>query len=92
MTELGPIPEDWQVVRLGEVCDFKGGTQPPKSQFLSYPKEGYIRLLQIRDFETDEYATYVPYSQKLRIVSEKDVLIARYGASVGKILRGKVEL
>jgi type I restriction enzyme S subunit len=88
-TEIGPIPENWEVVRLGEVCIFQGGSQPPKSVFTYEPKEGYVRLLQIRDYESDDYATYVPISSKLRMVSPEDVLIARYGASVGKILRGK---
>ncbi len=88
MTELGPLPQDWDVVRLGEVCIFQGGSQPPKSVFTYEPKEGYVRLLQIRDYESDDYATYVPISSKLRMVSPEDVLIARYG-SVGKILRGK---
>ncbi|BDQ04859.1 MAG: restriction endonuclease subunit S [Candidatus Dojkabacteria bacterium] len=89
MTELGHLPKEWDVVRLGEVCIFQGGSQPPKSVFTYEPKEGYVRLLQIRDYESDDYATYVPISSKLRMVSPEDVLIARYGWSVGKILRGK---
>ena len=88
-TEIGPVPEHWEVVRLGEVCAFKGGTQPPKREFIYGPRPGYVRLLQIRDFETDEHATYVKQSPRLRMVKPDDVLIARYGASVGKILRGK---
>jgi len=88
-TEIGPVPEHWEVVRLGEVCAFKGGTQPPKREFIYGPRPGYVRLLQIRDFETDEHATYVKQSPRLRMVKPDGVLIARYGASVGKILRGK---
>lgn len=89
MTELGPLPQEWQVVRLGEVCRFQGGTQPSKGVFIYEPREGYIRLLQIRDYESDDKATYIPKNGRLRLVSAEDVLIARYGASVGKILRGK---
>ncbi|MGQ9780409.1 MAG: restriction endonuclease subunit S [Bacillota bacterium] len=88
-TEIGLIPNHWNMVKLGEICKFQGGTQPPKKEFKYTPQHGYIRLLQIRDFETDEHATFVRYSSKLRIVKEDDVLIARYGASIGKILRGK---
>ncbi len=79
----------WKTVTLGEVCTFHGGTQPPKNTFKFRPEPGYIRLLQIRDFESDEHATYVSKAYNLRVVSEQDVLLARYGASVGKILRGK---
>jgi type I restriction enzyme S subunit len=40
----------WEKVRLVDVCDFQGGTQPPKSEWSPKEKEGYIRMLQIRDF------------------------------------------
>jgi len=81
--------EGWSTKKLGEVCDFRGGTQPPKSVFKYEPSPGYIRLLQIRDFVSDDKATYVPDCPKLRKCTKDDVLIGRYGASVGKILRGK---
>lgn len=79
----------WPTKKLGEICNFEGGTQPPKSVFKYEPQKGYVRLLQIRDFVSDEKATYVPDSPKLRKCTADDVLIGRYGASVGKILRGK---
>ena len=33
MTEIGPLPEEWQVVRLGEVCGIKMGQSPPGSTY-----------------------------------------------------------
>ena len=90
--ELDPKGKNWKIKKLGEICDFEGGSQPPKSKFIEQPKEGYVRLLQIRDFESDEKAVYVPYSKKLRFCDKEDVLIARYGASLGKILWGKAVL
>jgi type I restriction enzyme S subunit len=80
---------DWSVKKLGEVCDFEGGSQPPKSQFIYEPKDGYVRFLQIRDFGSDKNITYIPHSPKNRLCIENDILIGRYGASVGKILNGK---
>lgn len=80
---------NWPTKKLGEVCDFEGGTQPPKNVFKYEPQEGYVRLLQIRDFSSDDKATYIPDSPKLRRCNADDILIGRYGASVGKILRGK---
>lgn len=80
---------DWPVMKLTDVVKFIGGTQPPKSSFIYEPKTGYVRLLQIRDFSSDEHVTYVEDSKKLRKCENDDVLIGRYGASVGKILRGK---
>jgi len=80
---------NWPNKKLGEVCDFQGGTQPPKSVFKYEPQKGYVRLLQIRDFVSDAKATYIPDSPKLRKCATDDILIGRYGASVGKILTGK---
>lgn len=66
-----------------------GGTQPPRSLFAYEPKKGYIRLLQIRDFENDDNVCYVKNNQKLSKCESDDIMIARYGASLGRILRGK---
>lgn len=79
----------WKTVKLGEVCKFQGGSQPAKSKFIYTKKEGYIRFLQIRDFKSDKNITYIPNSNKNKICKESDILIGRYGASVGKILSGK---
>ncbi len=79
----------WQTVKLGEVCKFQGGSQPPKSKFIDTPEEGYIRLLQIRDFKSDKRAVYIPEAKKNRTCIETDIMIGRYGASVGQIHRGK---
>ncbi len=79
----------WGIKKLGEVCDFQGGSQPPKSQFIYEPRDGYVRFLQIRDFGSDKNATYIPESKKNRFCSEDDILLGRYGASVGKVLVNK---
>jgi type I restriction enzyme S subunit len=86
---IDQVPVSWRYAPLGSFCEFSGGTQPPKSTFKDVPHDGYVRLLQIRDFETDNYAVYIPANKKLRIIEESDVSIARYGASVGRILTGK---
>ena len=83
------LPDSWQIKRFGDFCDFMGGTQPPKSTFVYEPTEGYTRLLQIRDFEDDSKATYIPFNGRMRKIEEDDISIARYGASVGRILTGK---
>lgn len=78
-----------QIRKLGDVCDFEGGSQPPKSNFVHEPKKGFVRFLQIRDFGSDKNITYIPDSKKNRYCNDEDVLLGRYGASVGKILVNK---
>jgi type I restriction enzyme S subunit len=76
----------WPTKQLGDVCDFEGGSQPPKSQFSYTPKQGYVRFLQIRDFGSEKHVTFIPESKRNRLCVEDDIMIGRYGASVGKIL------
>lgn len=76
--------------RLTDICDFQGGTQPPKEEWITEPRDGYVRMLQIRDFTQDkaEHVGYVKDTKNLNKCKEDDILIGRYGASVGKILTG----
>ncbi len=78
------------IVKLTDVCDFQGGTQPPKSDWIKDPKSGYIRMLQIRDFTQRERNNieYVKEKATLKTCNESDILIGRYGASIGKICSG----
>ncbi|EBG8060661.1 restriction endonuclease subunit S [Salmonella enterica subsp. enterica] len=71
-----------------EVCDIQGGTQPPKDEFVYEKKDGYIRLLQIQDFKREDKTVYIKDRHTLKKCNDDDILIGRYGASIGKILSG----
>ena len=79
------IPDSWQWVRLNDIFDISGGSQPPKSVFLNAPKEDYIRLYQIRDYGSNPQPVYIPKSMATKMTKEGDILLARYGASLGKV-------
>lgn len=68
--------------------DYQGGSQPPSSEFINYKRNGYIRFIQIRDYDSNSHITYIPISSKNKICNEKDIMIARYGAALGKICCG----
>lgn len=76
--------------KLTKVCDFQGGSQPPKKEWSKNEKVGYVRMLQIRDFTqaTKDNVEYVKDSNSIKKCKKDDVLIGRYGASIGKILTG----
>jgi type I restriction enzyme S subunit len=77
-------------VTLTTVCNFQGGTQPSKNEWINHEAIGYVRMLQIRDFTHSEKDNieYVKDTKNLKKCNENDILIGRYGASVGKILTG----
>lgn len=82
------LPDSWEWCWLDDVMTIRGGAQPPASEFASQPSAGFVRFVQIRDFDTDSHITYIPDSPKWRKCTKGEVLIARYGASLGRILRG----
>lgn len=77
-------------VKFLDVCDIQGGTQPPKSEWSFEKLDGYVRMLQIRDFTQgkDQHIEYVKDKSTLKKCKSDDILIGRYGASIGKILTG----
>lgn len=75
--------------KVGDLIKFIGGSQPPRSVFESQSRPGYVRLLQIRDYKSDDYATYIPKEQASRWCEVDDVMIGRYGPPVFQIMRGK---
>ena len=82
------LPQGWIVIPFTELLDIQGGTQPPKNTFKYEPTRGYIRLLQIRDFGEKPLPTFIKERTQLKTCEEDDVLIARYGASIGRIVTG----
>ena len=67
--------------RLLDVCDFQGGTQPPKDEWINDPREGYVRMLQIRDYSQGDakYIQYVKDTKKLHKCTKDDIMLSRYG-------------
>lgn len=73
---------------ISDVCDFIGGSQPPKTEFSDILKEGYIRFVQTRDFKTDNFITYIPKHLTTKFFCKKDIMIGRYGPPIFQIFRG----
>ncbi|MGG8060293.1 restriction endonuclease subunit S [Klebsiella aerogenes] len=83
------LPVGWEWARFETALDFNGGSQPPKSFFIEEPKEGYVQLIQIRDLGEYPQPVYVPINKVTKLCTSEDILIGRYGASVGKVFWGK---
>ena len=82
------LPEGWAWARLQSFVNFIGGSQPPKSTFEYVATKDNIRLIQIRDYKTDKFLTYIPKSLARRFCSKDDVMIGRYGPPIFQVLRG----
>ena len=82
------IPTSWEWCRIGDQNKIRGGSQPNKAVFIREPRDGYTRFIQIRDFKSDDYKTYIPTELANRLFTKDDILIGRYGPPVFQILRG----
>jgi type I restriction enzyme S subunit len=84
-TERG---EGFEETTLGKVCEFVGGSQPPKAVFQKEKAADNIRLIQIRDYKSDKHIVFIPKSMAKRFCNPDDVMIGRYGPPLFQILRG----
>ncbi|WP_104697298.1 MULTISPECIES: restriction endonuclease subunit S [unclassified Helicobacter] len=95
-TEIGILPEDWEVVRLGEVCEIHNGFafQSKKFKKCGFP---IVRISNIKDdnsisLEEIVYFSFDDYKNKnfnKFMVCQNDILVALSGATTGKI--GKMQ-
>jgi len=81
------IPENWSVKCVLDILSWQSNSQPPKSMFIYEPKDGYIRFIQNRDYDSDEYKTYIPKSKSLTLCNSRDILIDKYG-DAGRVRYG----
>ena len=81
-------PKGFPVYKMNDVVEFQGGSQPDKKYFEYEPTEDNIRLIQIRDYKTDKYITYIPKSMAKRFCTVDDIMIGRYGPPIFQILQG----
>ena len=88
VSQVVDCPQNYDKVSLADLMDYAGGSQPPASEFISEKRKGYVRFVQIRDYESDSHVTYIPISSKNKICNENDIMIARYGAALGRICFG----
>lgn len=81
-------PKSFPCYTIGEVIDFQGGSQPDKKYFEYEPSPDNIRLIQIRDYKSDKYITYIPKTMAKRFCTADDIMIGRYGPPIFQILKG----
>ena len=72
------VPIGWRVVPLLKVANWES-SQPPKSEFIYKPREGYVRFIQNRDYGSSAHKTYIPLTKSLSIVDRYDILMDKYG-------------
>jgi type I restriction enzyme S subunit len=93
-TEIGPVPESWEIVRLGEFCALGTGTTPPTARLEYY--NGDVPFVKTADIANNRITiSQTNVSREalkdcgLKLYPQGTVLMAMYGQ--GKT-RGQVSL
>ncbi len=89
-TEIGLVPEEWEVVRLGEVADIKSGGTPSreKREYWIGGNVPWIKSEQCQDcfiYTANEYITNLGLeNSSAKLLKPNTVLMAMVGATMGK--------
>ncbi len=84
-TEIGMIPEDWEVAKLIDHVDLERGTEPGSD---SYNKEGKgLRFLRVVDISGSREDIIYTLSDNIKLCSVDDILIT-FDGSPGIVRRG----
>ena len=88
-TEIGEIPEEWEVRILGDIVEFSQGIQVSLEEQYEEYKYGYERFLRIIDYtqKSKEYR-YIKHPGERYLVKNNDVVMVRYGATAGFVGTG----
>ena len=83
------IPATWVWCGHNSILDISGGAQPSKSYFETTPRPNYVRLYQIRDYGESPVPIYIPINFASKQTEKGDILLARYGGSLGKVFHAE---
>ncbi len=90
-SELGPIPEGWKLVLLGDLYKTSSGGTPSrkKSEYYEGGSINWVKTRELRDcflFETEEQITELGLQKSsAKIFPKNTVLMAMYGATIGQL-------
>jgi len=89
MTELGPLPEEWEVVKMGEVADVVMGQSPPGS---SYNEKGEgLPFLQGKAEFGSIHPKHIKYTTAPMKIAPKNSVLLSVRAPVGDVNIADIE-
>ena len=89
-TELGLIPEDWEVKKLGEIGKIITGSTPPTAN-LEYYENGTFDFIGPADLNSNKYIDEAEKKVTInglnagRVLKKHSVLVTCIGSTIGKI-------
>jgi type I restriction enzyme S subunit len=90
MTEIGPIPDDWDVKRLGDLCETSSGGTPSRSNLNYYNGDiKWFTTTELQDcnlYDSNEHiSSEALKNSSAKIFPRGTLLMAMYGATIGRL-------
>jgi len=88
MTELGPLPKEWQKVKLDQIIQSKKGRKPPVS--VKTPFDGSEPYLTAEYFRSGIPNKFVPkeFLNAVELCKEDDIVLIWDGSKAGQVFTG----
>ena len=80
-TEIGIIPEDWEIAEIGDVFELSQGLQISTKLRVPSHKEGYLPLLKITELPQKKFSEFVSLNdvKENYVASKNDIIFTRTG-------------
>jgi type I restriction enzyme S subunit len=86
-TEIGRIPKDWEVVRLGQVLTYIKGKKPEK--MVEEYREDYLPYLSTDYLRENKTTIFAKPSNDMIVVDDGDLILLWDGSNAGEFFFGK---
>jgi len=86
-TEIGRIPRDWEVMKLGNVITYVKGKKP--KGMTEEHQRGYLPYLSAEYLRSDKVTKFAEPSEDVILVNEGDLILLWDGSNAGEFFWGK---
>jgi len=87
-SELGMIPGNWRLRRLGDMAHFVRGIEPGSKNYLNEPHEGTVPFIRVGDLGSRQSGLFIPQElARGRLLNRHDIAITLDG-TVGIVQMG----
>ena len=89
-TEIGEIPEDWEVKKIGDICITSSGGTPSRNNKLYYVGNiKWFTTSELKDCELEDSIEHISEealnNSSAKIFQQNTLLMAMYGATIGRL-------
>jgi len=86
-TEIGRIPKEWEVVRLGDIIEFVKGKKP--KEITEEYKENYLPYLSTEYLRENKITKFVKISKDVVLTNDGDLILLWDGSNAGEFFLSK---